>query len=207
VRWTVGPQRFRHRRSVDPAAVRPDPDLCGALRHSGAVSVTAAGTLRRPRVQPLPGGGVAALLATVAVLAACAHPPLATESLVVTATAYNSLPGQGSGDPSLAAWGDRLEPGMRAIAVSRDLLALGLGHRTRVRIEGLRGEYEVLDKLAARWQRRIDIYMGNDREAALRWGKRKVRITWSPDRAGSGEVPSVAAELLDSELLARDGPR
>jgi 3D (Asp-Asp-Asp) domain-containing protein len=31
-----------------------------------------------------------------------------------------------------------------------------------------------------RWQRRIDIMMGTDREAALKWGKRRVRIEWTP---------------------------
>jgi hypothetical protein len=45
-----------------------------------------------------------------------------TTSLRVTATAYNSLPGQTDNTPDLAAWGDRLRPGMKAIAVSRDLL-------------------------------------------------------------------------------------
>ncbi len=105
---------------------------------------------------------------------------MARGELVVTATAYNSLPEQTSGDPSRGAWGDRLKPGMRTIAVSRDLLRLGLRRGTKVRIEGLPGEYTVLDKTAARWRRRIDIYMGTDREAALRWGKRSVRIVWSP---------------------------
>jgi 3D (Asp-Asp-Asp) domain-containing protein len=124
-----------------------------------------------------------ALLAAAWLGLACAHPPLEAGTLLVTATAYNSLPGQTEGDPSLAAWGDRLEPGMRAIAVSRDLLALGLAYRSRVRIEGLPGEYLVLDKMGPRWQRRIDIYMGNDREAALLWGKRSVRIAWSPESA------------------------
>ncbi len=81
-----------------------------------------------------------------------------------------------------AAWGDRLEPGMRAIAVSRDLIFIGLGHGTRVQIEGLPGEYTVRDKLAARWEKRIDIYMGTDREAALQWGKRSVRISWPKPR-------------------------
>jgi len=131
--------------------------------------------IRRRR---LPGEALLGVVGAASLLLACAHPPLSVETLVVTATAYNSLPGQTSGNPSIAAWGDRLEPGMRAIAVSRDLLELGLTHRTPVRIEGLPGEYVVLDKLAARWQRRIDIYMGTDREAALRWGKRKVRISW-----------------------------
>ena len=102
----------------------------------------------------------------------------APQSLTVRATAYNSLPGQGVGDPSIGAWGDRLEPGMKAIAVSRDLLAAGLGHRSVVRIDGLPGEYRVLDKMNARWQRKIDIYFGEDRDAALEWGNRRVTIRW-----------------------------
>ena len=113
-------------------------------------------------------------------------PPVGGEArdLVVTATAYNSLPGQTQGDPNVAAWGDRLEPGMRAIAVSRDLLALGLGRGTLVQIEGLPGDYRVLDKTAARWKRRIDIYMGEDVVAAKRWGVREVRIRWrNPEAA------------------------
>lgn len=101
--------------------------------------------------------------------------------LVVTATAYNSVPGQTSGDPHLGAWGDRIEPGMKIVAVSRDLLKAGLKRGTALQIEGLPGEYVVLDKTAARWNRRIDIYMGVDRDAALRWGKRSVRISWQGD--------------------------
>ncbi len=120
-----------------------------------------------------------AMLVTLALC--CAGTP-AERTLVVTATAYNSLPGQTSGDPAVAAWGDRLEPGMRAIAVSRDLIELGLGHGSAVRIDGLPGRYRVLDKTASRWKRRIDIYMGVDRDAALAWGKREVRIRWVPAR-------------------------
>jgi len=97
-------------------------------------------------------------------------------SLEVTATAYNSVPGQTSGQPHLTAWGDRLEPGMKAIAVSRDLIALGLKHEVEVEIEGLDGVYVVRDKMAKRWKKKIDIYMGNDVEAAKRWGKRTVTI-------------------------------
>ncbi len=114
----------------------------------------------------------------VAVALCCAGAPPSQHSLLVTATAYNSLPGQTVGEPDIAAWGDRLEPGMKAIAVSRDLIELGLGRGSAVQIEGLPGEYRVLDKTAARWTRRIDIYMGVDREAALGWGKRQVRIHW-----------------------------
>lgn len=102
-------------------------------------------------------------------------------SLTVTATAYNSLHGQGSGkDHALAAWGDRLEPGMQAIAVSRDLIPLGLKHNTEVEIEGLPGVWLVKDKMHRRWKHKIDIYMGEDLEAAREWGKREVTITFAP---------------------------
>jgi 3D (Asp-Asp-Asp) domain-containing protein len=98
--------------------------------------------------------------------------------LKVAATAYNSLPGQTLNDPSLTAWGDKLVPGMKAIAVSRDLIALGLTHGVKVKIDGLSGTYTVMDKLHRRWKHRIDIYMGMDVTSAKQWGKRKVTIRW-----------------------------
>ena len=99
-------------------------------------------------------------------------------SLVVTATAYNSFSEQTNGQPNLAAWGDSLIPGIQAIAVSRDLIPLGLGHRTPVSIEGFSKKFLVLDKMNKRWEKRIDIYMGDDLEAARVWGKRQVEIRW-----------------------------
>jgi 3D (Asp-Asp-Asp) domain-containing protein len=103
------------------------------------------------------------------------------ESLLVKASAYNSLAAQTNDQPTLTAWGDRLKPGMKSIAVSRDLIELGLGHGVRVRIEGLAGEYIVRDKMARRWKKKIDIYMGEDVAAALAWGVREVRIVWTSD--------------------------
>jgi 3D (Asp-Asp-Asp) domain-containing protein len=100
------------------------------------------------------------------------------QSIVVTATAYNSLPEQTDDDPTVTAWGDQLEPGMKIISVSRDLIPLGLDYRALVSIEGLTGEYLVLDKMNARWEKRIDSYMGTDLEAARAWGARQVRIRW-----------------------------
>jgi len=120
------------------------------------------------------------LIAALAFGWACAAPASGQVGLRVTASAYNSLPGQTDGNPNLTAWGDRLEPGVRAIAVSRDLIPLGLRHGTRVRIDGLPGEFRVLDKMGKRWTRKIDIYMGVDVDAALRWGVRPVTIRWSP---------------------------
>lgn len=98
--------------------------------------------------------------------------------LTVTATAYNSVPEQTQGNPQVAAWGDRLKPGMRVIAVSKDLLELGLKRGTEVEISGLRGRYTVLDRTHGRWRRKIDIYMGKDVAAALKFGRRKVEISW-----------------------------
>lgn len=104
------------------------------------------------------------------------------QSLLVTATAFNSLPKQGQGNPNVGAWGDRITPGVNAIAVSDDLVSLGLTRGTRVRIEGMKNEYVVLDRMPARWKKRIDIYMGNDVKAARSWGKREVEIYWTvPD--------------------------
>ena len=124
---------------------------------------------------------LAALPALVLVLnlAGCAH--ARERSLVVTATAYNSVVEQTNANPTLTAWGDRLRPGMKVIAVSRDLIAMGLTHGRRVRIDGLPGEYVVRDKMAKRWTKKIDLYMGEDVKAARKWGRRPVTIRWAQD--------------------------
>lgn len=105
-------------------------------------------------------------------------------SLNVTATAYNSTHDQTDATPHIGAWGDDLdhavEPGVRVIAVSPDLLERGLRRGQRVRIQGLKGEFVVLDKMPRRWQKRIDIYMQKDERAARKWGRRRVRISWVP---------------------------
>jgi len=117
-------------------------------------------------------------VALICVLAASASADSIGNSLVVTATAYNSLPEQTDAEPYLAAWGDSLSPGMKVIAVSRDLIPVGLDRHTPVKIEGFPGTYLVLDKMHERWKKRIDIYMGLDIEAARAWGKRRVEISW-----------------------------
>lgn len=105
--------------------------------------------------------------------------PYRWESIIVTATAYNSVPSQTANHPSLAAWGDTLRPGMKCIAVSRDLMALGLKHNTPVQIEGLRGIYLVKDKMHYRWKNKIDIYMGLDIRKARQWGRKKLTIRYA----------------------------
>ena len=102
----------------------------------------------------------------------------AEQSLQVTASAYTSSVGETDLTPNKAAWGDTLKPGMKSIAVSRDLIKRGLTHRQEVRIEGFNGTYRVLDKMNKRWENKIDIYMGNDVEKAKQWGKQQVVIYW-----------------------------
>ncbi|MBP7149181.1 MAG: 3D domain-containing protein [Acidobacteria bacterium] len=104
--------------------------------------------------------------------------------LVVTATAYNSTPAQTHGDPHDGAWGHRIVPGMRVVAVSPDLERLGLVADTRVRIAGLPGTYTVLDRMPSHRRRAIDVYMGNDVAAARKFGRRRVEIRWRAPRAG-----------------------
>jgi len=69
---------------------------------------------------------LAFILAMIVIAIPCFAHSQETRSLKVTATAYNSLPGQTQGDPRLTAWGETLKPGMQAIAVSRDLIRMGL---------------------------------------------------------------------------------
>ena len=80
--------------------------------------------------------------------------------------------------PFITAFGDSLKPGLRYIAVSRDLLKLGLKHNTLVKVEGLEGTYIVKDKMHYRWKNKIDIYMGTDINVAKKWGRRKVNISY-----------------------------
>ncbi len=99
--------------------------------------------------------------------------------LRVTATAYSSHRAQTDKTPFLAAWNNRLRPGMKIIAVSRDMLTrYGMRNGTKVRIAGLPGIYRVRDKMNKRYRKRIDIYMGVNRRKALRWGRRNVVIYW-----------------------------
>ncbi len=100
------------------------------------------------------------------------------KELEVVATAYNSVPWQTSGNPSLAAWGDTLRPGMNSIAVSRDLIQLGLDHNTPVLIEGFSDTFWVKDKMNRRFKGHIDIYMGENVREAREWGRQRCLIRY-----------------------------
>ena len=102
----------------------------------------------------------------------------AEQTLTVLATAYNSTRAQTDARPNTGAWGDRIEPGMKVIAVSPDLVKQGLKRGTKVTIEGVDGEWIVLDRTPSRYKNRIDLYMGVDVAAARKWGRKKVTIHW-----------------------------
>ena len=97
----------------------------------------------------------------------------------VVATAYTSHRGQTDRTPFLAAWNNRIRPGMKIIAVSPDLIRkYGITNGIRVKISGLPGTYVVRDKMNKRLRNHIDIYMGTNRRKALRWGRRRVVLYW-----------------------------
>lgn len=99
------------------------------------------------------------------------------DTLRVTATAYNSVASQTTtSNPAITAWGDTLKPGMKSIAISRDLIDSGLVHNTPVLIEGFEGTYYVKDKMNKRWTSKIDIYMGLNVDSARNWGKQELEI-------------------------------
>ncbi len=100
------------------------------------------------------------------------------KEISVKATAYNSLVYQTSSNPSIAAWGDSLKSGMKCIAVSRDLIKLGLKHNTPIKIEGLDSIYLVKDKMHRRKRNQIDIYMGKDVKKAKEWGVKRLKIKY-----------------------------
>ncbi len=121
------------------------------------------------------------LLFLICMLTTCKKKPVdkyVWKELTVKASAYNSLGYQTSSNPSIAAWGDSLKPGMKCIAVSRDLIRLGLKHNTPVKIEGLDSIYIVNDKMHRRKKNQIDIYMGVDVKKAKKWGIKRLSIQY-----------------------------
>ena len=79
----------------------------------------------------------------------------------------------------VGAFGEKLSPEDKIIAVSRDLLRAGLVAGTKVRIKGLKGTYTVLDKMHRRWRNKIDILFAR-RKRALDWGVQTVTIRYQP---------------------------
>ena len=106
----------------------------------------------------------------------------AARSMILKATAYNSLASQTDSTPHITATGTRTRPGV--VALSRDMLR-SFPYGTRITIEDLSGRYNNLlrgrvfiveDTMAARKTGSLDIWMGSRRDA-LNFGARQVRIT------------------------------
>ncbi len=109
----------------------------------------------------------------------CKIPQECTHLLEVQATAYTCHVQRSTHTRfPIGAWGDVLKPGTKAVAVSNDLIAMGLTHGTKITIEGLEGEYMVMDKMHPKWKKKIDVYMGADHRKAIIWGHKKVTIHW-----------------------------
>ena len=148
----------------------------GAGDHRHEAQTVIHSRMRPPRMRPPrnPSLGLVLALAFATLIGCSAE----RQTLTVTATAYNSVPGQTQGDPNTGAWGDEIRPGDKVIAVFPDLLSLGLERGTKVQIDGLPGTYRVADRTHSRLERTIDIYLGTDVEKAREWGKRQVEIRW-----------------------------
>jgi len=99
-------------------------------------------------------------------------------SMVVTVTAYNNVRAQTNQNPEKAAWGDKIHPGMQVIAVSRDLIHMGLTQGTKVAIQGFKKDFKVWDKMAPGIKRTVDIYMGKNVQKAKNFGRKRLRIWW-----------------------------
>ncbi|WP_158979087.1 3D domain-containing protein [Cellulophaga sp. L1A9] len=108
------------------------------------------------------------------------------QPLKVTVTAYNSLPSQTTAlNANIAAWGDTLKPGMKTIAVSRDLMRKGLTYNTMVRIDTFPDTFLVKDKMHFRHRNKIDVYMGTNKKKAKEWGRKKLTIFYLEEKDSS----------------------
>jgi 3D (Asp-Asp-Asp) domain-containing protein len=133
------------------------------------LSVILAVRRRQPR-----RSAAAIVVLSVTLVCACSQ----EQRLTVTATAFNSTPAQTDRHPLETACGERLHPGSRIVAVSRDLMERGLVCGTEIRISGVEGTWTVGDLTARRHKHRVDLYMGRDVKAARQWGVQEVEIKW-----------------------------
>lgn len=102
----------------------------------------------------------------------------------VHVTAYTSHPDQTDSSPFTAAWNNKLHPTrdkLKVIAVSRDLLKEGLDNGDYVLI--VKDNSNVIkcivkDKMNKRFENRIDLYFGTDRDRALEFGTKDWSIIY-----------------------------
>jgi 3D (Asp-Asp-Asp) domain-containing protein len=103
------------------------------------------------------------------------HAKSSSRTVKVTASAYNTLPGQTDATPNVGACG-RIKPGSKIIAVSNDLYKKGLKCGTKVTIKGK--TYTVWDRMHKRWNNKIDICFHKNLHAARNFGVQKVKLKY-----------------------------
>ena len=81
---------------------------------------------------------------------------------------------------------------MNAVAISRDLMDLGLGHNDKIKIQGFDSIFTIKDKMHYRWRKRVDIFMGKDIQKAKNFGRKKLEIYYL-------KKDSTATEAVASE--------
>ncbi|MCL4501116.1 MAG: 3D domain-containing protein [Deltaproteobacteria bacterium] len=87
------------------------------------------------------------------------RPTMCVTMSIVTVTAYHHCPGS----RGITASGKRVQTGM--IAVSRDLERnLDLDFGDRVLLHGY-GVFQVQDRMASRWRKKVDIYLDTQQKA------------------------------------------
>ena len=119
---------------------------------------------------------------------------LMSETMNVSVTAYSLHHGQTDSTPFVGAWNNKLsnKDKMRSIAISQDMFGIkGLWNNKKVFVicNGKGRMYTIRDTMNKRWRKRLDICMGTDRKAAMRWGKRKCVMHYNMKRKKS-EAPS-----------------
>jgi hypothetical protein len=139
------------------------------------VSRSSLGTFAPAASRPIKTASRFAAVCLCLALAACSS---RGEVDTLTVAAFSiALRGPGE-DPVRGKWGDELKPGIKAVAVSPDLVARGLSQGTRVRIEGLPSAYRVRDQLPDGTRERIEIFMGTDAASVARFGEQRMRVWW-----------------------------
>jgi len=94
------------------------------------------------------------------------RPTLCVTMSIVTVTAYHHCPGS----KGITSSGQRVKTGM--IAVSRDLeRSLSLDFGDRLLLHGM-GVFEFQDRMAERWNKKVDIYL-DSQQKAKRFGMRR----------------------------------
>lgn len=121
-------------------------------------------TLNSPSVRRHPFASATMLISVCLLAFAGVESAINTRSRTVIVTAYTSSPAETDSTPYLPACGGELVPGDRAVAVSRDLEKQGIKCGMSIWIDGV--AYQ------------IDIYAGDDKQAAKAFGKRRLTVKW-----------------------------